>query len=440
MNTRFTTVLLLVLFALPVVLFADEKPKKKASEDKNTPQTQIPLKIRQLQKQLEETEEKIKELAQDADPSAKMDKELKSLKEQRDEEWKILDEGIRNELEAAIESEPDKSAVGFMTLCPEGIEKSAFLNCVKKGQDFLKQKAKLQNQLGKATEKSSAALEKLEKQRESIQNDLEEQLPAFQETLFLSFMKKCKGYRDKDADLPVDELEPMVKEIQQYDFGWDEEIIWQIADDVWKRCRPAVGSGRKKLTRQMIDKHLVRQALNHKPGEEITKTICGVDFVFHWCPPGEFIMGGSNQQPGYDDKFEKPHKVTLTHGFWMLETEVTQDMWYAVMKTNPSDFKGGDLPVERLCGVLSETDGRVRSAHFAPNRRAVGVRLPRRLAGHGHCSGRSRQNRLDQSEQQRRTAVGGIFGTERVGNFRHGGQCLGMDFRLPEKVLGPAGN
>ena len=61
MNTRLTTVLLLVLFALPVVLFADEKPKKKASEDKNA--LQVPLKIRQLQKQLEETEEKIKELA-----------------------------------------------------------------------------------------------------------------------------------------------------------------------------------------------------------------------------------------------------------------------------------------------------------------------------------------------------------------------------------------
>ena len=363
MNTRFTTVLLLVLFALPVVLFADEKPKKKAAEDKNA--LQVPLKIRQLQKQLEETEVKIKELASDADPAARMDKELKSLKEQRDEEWKILDEGIRNELEAAIESEPDKSAVGFMPLCPEGIEKSAFLKCVAKGQEFLQKKAKLQGQLEKAPEKSGAALEKLENPRESIQIDLEEQLPAFQENLFLSFMKKCKGYRDKDADLPVDELEPMVNEIQKYDFGWDEEIIWQIADDVWKRCRPAVGSSRKKLTRQMIDRHIVRQALNHKPGEEITKTNCGVDFVFHWCPPGEFTMGGSNQQPGYDDKFEKPHKVTLTHGFWMLKTEVTQDMWYAVMKTNPSEFKGGDLPVENVtwndcvafCQKLTEESG-----------------------------------------------------------------------------------
>ena len=60
--------------------------------------------------------------------------------------------------------------------------------------------------------------------------------------------------------------------------------------------------------------------------------------------PGSFDMGSEN---GQDD--EKPvHKVTITRPFYMGTTEVTQGQWQAVMGTNPSEFKGGDRPVEKV--------------------------------------------------------------------------------------------
>jgi formylglycine-generating enzyme required for sulfatase activity len=68
-----------------------------------------------------------------------------------------------------------------------------------------------------------------------------------------------------------------------------------------------------------------------------------------WIPPGQFTMGCS---PGdsecYDD--EKPaHRVNISHGFWMGQTEVTQAAYKAVTgKPNPSYFKGDDLPVEQV--------------------------------------------------------------------------------------------
>ena len=67
-----------------------------------------------------------------------------------------------------------------------------------------------------------------------------------------------------------------------------------------------------------------------------------------WIPPGSFSMGCS---PGdsecYDD--EKPAKqVTISRGFWMGETEVTQETYERVTGTNPSSFKGARLPVETL--------------------------------------------------------------------------------------------
>ena len=73
---------------------------------------------------------------------------------------------------------------------------------------------------------------------------------------------------------------------------------------------------------------------NPKAGDRIVLTADGIEYTFRWCPPGEFMMGGDK----YD--FEKPvHKVKITKGFWLLETEVTQAMWQSVMGWNCSDFE-----------------------------------------------------------------------------------------------------
>ena len=69
----------------------------------------------------------------------------------------------------------------------------------------------------------------------------------------------------------------------------------------------------------------------------------GVEYAFRWCPPGTFTMGsegGGNRGP--------QRQITLTRGFWMLETEVTQAMWTSVMGNNPSHFKGDKRPVEMV--------------------------------------------------------------------------------------------
>ena len=60
---------------------------------------------------------------------------------------------------------------------------------------------------------------------------------------------------------------------------------------------------------------------------------------------GTFQMG-SNDSDAYSD--EQPvHQVTLS-SFSIGETEVTQELWQAVMGSNPSYFKGSKLPVEQV--------------------------------------------------------------------------------------------
>ena len=63
---------------------------------------------------------------------------------------------------------------------------------------------------------------------------------------------------------------------------------------------------------------------------------------------GTFMMGATSEMeiPFF---WEKPvHQVTLTNDYYMGKYEVTQSLWQAVMGSNPSYFKGDNLPVEQV--------------------------------------------------------------------------------------------
>ncbi|MBE6426190.1 MAG: hypothetical protein E7029_09445, partial [Planctomycetaceae bacterium] len=90
-------------------------------------------------------------------------------------------------------------------------------------------------------------------------------------------------------------------------------------------------------------------------GERKVWQVDGIYYAFRWCPPGSFMMGSPapvpqtveegfwifkkkktvyvGGEPGRESN-ETQHRVTLTRGFWMLETEVTQAMWQSVMGTS----------------------------------------------------------------------------------------------------------
>lgn len=76
--------------------------------------------------------------------------------------------------------------------------------------------------------------------------------------------------------------------------------------------------------------------------------ISDVTQKLRWIPPGKFKMGSPSDEPGrYDDEGPQ-HDVTISSGFWLFDTPVTQDLWTAVMEKNPSEFEGGKRPVENV--------------------------------------------------------------------------------------------
>ena len=89
----------------------------------------------------------------------------------------------------------------------------------------------------------------------------------------------------------------------------------------------------------------------HNAGERKVLDIEGVEYAFRWCPPGQFMRGSPENEQGRKED-EVRHQATLTRGFWIQETEVTQEQWRRGTRRgeeNPSYSHGsGRLPVENV--------------------------------------------------------------------------------------------
>ncbi|MDO4629849.1 MAG: formylglycine-generating enzyme family protein, partial [Planctomycetia bacterium] len=99
--------------------------------------------------------------------------------------------------------------------------------------------------------------------------------------------------------------------------------------------------------KKLEEERVAGRKATREAGARMVKTVDGVEYAFRWCPPGEFMMGSPESEEERSN-LETQHRVTLTKGFWMLETEVTQAMWESVMGNNPSSFKGAQNPVEKV--------------------------------------------------------------------------------------------
>ena len=93
--------------------------------------------------------------------------------------------------------------------------------------------------------------------------------------------------------------------------------------------------------------HVV-SALLRREGEDRLVTVGSVTFTMIPVKGGTFQMGATKEQTGEARKDEKPvHTVTLDN-FQIGETEVSQALWREVMGSNPSTYKGNDLPVTNI--------------------------------------------------------------------------------------------
>ncbi len=136
---------------------------------------------------------------------------------------------------------------------------------------------------------------------------------------------------------------------------WDELVAWTRAEvpdlvaDIYGdgvRQDPEL-TGRMRGNIALLpasalpDRKMPRSPKNLSAGETMrgnkvgeVRSLTGHAIKFCWCPAGSFRMGSPPDEEGRDGD-EGPVTVTLSHGFWLGQTEVTQEQWKAVMGTEP---------------------------------------------------------------------------------------------------------
>ncbi|MBM75065.1 MAG: hypothetical protein CMK59_06675 [Proteobacteria bacterium] len=73
-----------------------------------------------------------------------------------------------------------------------------------------------------------------------------------------------------------------------------------------------------------------------------------VDFATQLIPAGSFLMGCDSTINSCVSDETPQMPVTLTYDFYMMESEVTQEDFFALMGYNRSHFQGPNRPVERV--------------------------------------------------------------------------------------------
>ena len=87
---------------------------------------------------------------------------------------------------------------------------------------------------------------------------------------------------------------------------------------------------------------------NAAPAPVTTFKANGVSFKMVMVKGGTFTMGATQEQGKDVWRDETPaHQVTLS-SYYIGQTEVTQELWQAVMGNNPAYFKGAKRPVESI--------------------------------------------------------------------------------------------
>ena len=93
-----------------------------------------------------------------------------------------------------------------------------------------------------------------------------------------------------------------------------------------------------------------------KEGDTKTFEVGDAKFDLVYVEPGNFRMGATSEQDGFDNFAELPaHDVQITKGYWIGKTEVTQELWNEVMGSNPSDIKQYDGKDDPTLPVMNIT-------------------------------------------------------------------------------------
>ena len=264
--------------------------------------------------------------------------QFEAWSERKERLWKELSEDVQQSLEETISNNPECTEADI-NVPMEGMSNQEYFDLLERfecGRKFELARLELERVQNQRQEKCANVITELQQKIASENARVEEIRSQFMDEVLLCILAVMPGYEEYKAAFPADVIREPLRLLDKYELGWRAPAEMARARALWKKQRPCVLEHEPDLSLE-----------GREAGERAVMTINGVEFAFRWCPAGTFMMGSPTSENGRNDD-EKQHQVTLTKGFWMMETEVTQKQWKAVMGNNPSNFKGDDLPVEQV--------------------------------------------------------------------------------------------
>ena len=368
------------------------------------------LKIRAENQGLQETIEQLKSfthesLSQANAAVAQAQAQFDAWSERKERLWKDLPNSTRQTLEKTIANNPSCTELDIKAVT-DALPDDEYFDFIEKfqcGKKYEQAKRELQRVERERASKCDEAIAKFQQKIEDNNALHKERSNALLDEVIMTILAVMPGCDDVNAPFPEDQILAPLHQLDDYKLGWKPKERLSRARTLWSEQRPCIVKAEAERVKQIqlqaqrekdkqnrrkilffgsiagfvaviialccissVMKNVrewrleeerisAQQELKQKvselksgqtAGERKVVTVNGVEFAFRWCPAGTFTMGAPTSEEGLYN--ETQHEVTLTKGFWMLETEVTQKQWKAVMGTNPSFFKGDDLPVESV--------------------------------------------------------------------------------------------
>jgi formylglycine-generating enzyme required for sulfatase activity len=170
------------------------------------------------------------------------------------------------------------------------------------------------------------------------------------------------GCRPADLTLRINTNDKFAGVISRCEFR-----PWTEADSALLRWPSPARKVECRAEETALSVHLANFGLAEKPDLAAAKPylVATTGTTMQWISPGKF------DHPNMVDRNTpaKPTEITLTRGFWIGRSEVSQAEWSALMPANPSRVVGSPfLPVEgvswedagRWCALLTEQEMRGR--------------------------------------------------------------------------------
>ena len=159
-----------------------------------------------------------------------------------------------------------------------------------------------------------------------------------------SFVVFCDGYESEEGTVKLKASAPSNLQITLTKETIEESSVNETSQRSQKRVnqQAEVNLSQPTITNQVTSS----VASNSNTISISVKDGVSIDMVK--VEAGTFMMGATSEMKNPDIDEKPVHQVTLTNDYYMGKYEVTQALWEAVMGSNPSKYKGDNLPVESV--------------------------------------------------------------------------------------------